>query len=269
MAKMRVNELARELGAPNREILAYLNENGHIVKSHSSSIEDDAIDLVRRRFQKDGGAGGALEKPEQAEKPAPAEKPAEVEKTVPAEKPAEAKPVAEPAAKPVEAQKLVQPEQPAEAKPVRPSAEKVPAEPSAAAEGERRRRPRPKKKNVTTVINRKYLTPQGGDGDKGDRRSNDARRRDRNRRSQERDGGHRGGGQSVSPNRIIRPRPESERTVRPRATQPRPEEKKSLSAAPSVEETLRAEEHTAAESAPVVNTAPEKDKSISTLESIT
>ena len=217
MAKMRVNELAKELAVPNKEILALLHENGfESVKSHSSNIEDDAIQLVRSRLGKSAG-----EAPKAAEAPKEPEAPQDMQ----APKAEEQKPAAAP-----EAQKPVESAPKPEAKPA-PSHEaetaaKAPAAPAAQAqstaaggEGDKRpKRPRPKKKNITTVFNMKYSSQPGSGGGGG--RSNDARRRDRNRsRQQDRDPGSRGGVRG-----IIRPRPESERTVRPKATQPRPGE---------------------------------------------
>ncbi len=44
---MRVYDLARELGIPNKEILARLRAKGYEVASHSSSIGDDAVAFIR------------------------------------------------------------------------------------------------------------------------------------------------------------------------------------------------------------------------------
>ncbi len=52
MAKMRVHELAKELDRQNKEILAFLQEKGIEVKSVSSSVEEDAIALVKKHFTK-------------------------------------------------------------------------------------------------------------------------------------------------------------------------------------------------------------------------
>lgn len=52
MAKMRVHELAKELGIENKQIIEFLSTTEHAVKSHSSSIEDDAQKMVRDKFQK-------------------------------------------------------------------------------------------------------------------------------------------------------------------------------------------------------------------------
>ncbi len=47
---MRVNELSRELGKTNKEVLDLLKRQGYDVKSHSSNINSDQIDAVRRSF---------------------------------------------------------------------------------------------------------------------------------------------------------------------------------------------------------------------------
>ncbi|MDO4345269.1 MAG: translation initiation factor IF-2 N-terminal domain-containing protein, partial [Eubacteriales bacterium] len=48
MSKMRVHELARELGRTNKEIISFLTNKGMEVKSHMSMLEDDQVDLVRK-----------------------------------------------------------------------------------------------------------------------------------------------------------------------------------------------------------------------------
>lgn len=52
MAKMKVHELAKELEIQSKEIVTYLKEKGMDVKAAQSSIEDEAIALVRARFKK-------------------------------------------------------------------------------------------------------------------------------------------------------------------------------------------------------------------------
>ncbi len=52
MGKIRVNDLARELEVKSKSILDYLVELGiHDKKSHSSAIEDDLVEKVRRHFE--------------------------------------------------------------------------------------------------------------------------------------------------------------------------------------------------------------------------
>ena len=60
MSKIRVHELAKELGKQNKDILNFLAEKGIEVKSHMSSIENEQIELVKKKFgkaEKEEGAG--------------------------------------------------------------------------------------------------------------------------------------------------------------------------------------------------------------------
>ena len=52
MSKVRVHELAKELGRQNKELLNFLAEKGIEVKSHMSSIENEQIELVKKAFGK-------------------------------------------------------------------------------------------------------------------------------------------------------------------------------------------------------------------------
>jgi len=54
MAKMKVHELAKELNIECKQVLAFLQEKGVEVKAATSSIEDGAIEQVRKAF---GGKG--------------------------------------------------------------------------------------------------------------------------------------------------------------------------------------------------------------------
>ncbi len=67
--KIRVYELAKELGLTNKEGLELALSLGIGVKSHSSSIEDAQADRVRRKADAEG-----LRRPVQPEEPAPAKK---------------------------------------------------------------------------------------------------------------------------------------------------------------------------------------------------
>ena len=66
-AKIRVYELARELGLTNKETLDLCDALGVGVKSHSSSIVDAQADRIRRKADRDG-----LRREVQPEEPAPA-----------------------------------------------------------------------------------------------------------------------------------------------------------------------------------------------------
>src|SRR3974390_3558201 len=67
--KIRVYELAKELGLTNKEGLDLALSLGIGVKSHSSSIEDAQADRVRRKADAEG-----LRRPVQPEEPAPVKK---------------------------------------------------------------------------------------------------------------------------------------------------------------------------------------------------
>src|SRR5207248_9540467 len=67
--KIRVYELARELGLTNKEALDLCIALGIGVKSHSSSTEDAQADRVRRKADSEG-----LRRERQPEEPAPVKK---------------------------------------------------------------------------------------------------------------------------------------------------------------------------------------------------
>ena len=90
MAKMKVHELAKELNKQSKELVAFLQDKGYEVKAAQSSIEEDAIALVREHFgagasqDSDGAAGkapGAADKADAAETKQTAKKEAAREKT--------------------------------------------------------------------------------------------------------------------------------------------------------------------------------------------
>ena len=69
MAKMKVHELAKELDIQSKDVIAFLGEKGIEVKAAQSSIEDDAIEMVKKKF---GKAAHKAEAPkEEAKKPTP------------------------------------------------------------------------------------------------------------------------------------------------------------------------------------------------------
>ncbi len=60
MAKMRVYDLAKELNVSNKEIIDFLSGQNIEIKSHSSTLEDGAVSLVRNKFgKKDSGQANA------------------------------------------------------------------------------------------------------------------------------------------------------------------------------------------------------------------
>lgn len=66
-AKIRVHELAKELGLTNKETLDLCVTLGIAVKTHSSSIEDPQADRVRRKAEREGLIRD--EQPPEPEKP--------------------------------------------------------------------------------------------------------------------------------------------------------------------------------------------------------
>ena len=75
--KIRIYELARELGVENQVVLDLADELKIGVKSHSSSIEDPMADRVRR-LADTKGLRRAEPAPEPEPAPAPAPEPAPV-----------------------------------------------------------------------------------------------------------------------------------------------------------------------------------------------
>ncbi len=69
-AKIRVHELARELGLTNKECLDLSLKLGIGVKTHSSGIEEAQADRVRRRAEREG-----MVRAVQPEEPKPVSKP--------------------------------------------------------------------------------------------------------------------------------------------------------------------------------------------------
>ncbi|WP_018155628.1 translation initiation factor IF-2 [Demetria terragena] len=128
MAKVRVHELAKELGVKSKELLAHLQEQGEFVKSASSTIEAPVVRKIRENPPATAKPAEKAEPSAGPAKPAPAKKSA----AKPGPKPGPAAP-AEPAAP-----SAPEPEAPAAPEPVTeapeaPAAEAKPA-PAPAAE---------------------------------------------------------------------------------------------------------------------------------------
>ena len=60
MPKKRIYELSKELNLKNSDIVEFLQSKNVDVKSHSSSIDDDAVDMVKKHF----GKGTTVQKTE-------------------------------------------------------------------------------------------------------------------------------------------------------------------------------------------------------------
>lgn len=50
LSKIRIYELARDIGISNKELIAFLEDLGADVKSHMSTVEEDIADMVREHF---------------------------------------------------------------------------------------------------------------------------------------------------------------------------------------------------------------------------
>ncbi len=137
MKKIRINELARQLEIPSHEILEMLPELGvQEKKTHSSSIDDDVADLIRRRV---AGNGAAVDRVPSAPRESYAEEPVEVHPVETAEPEAPEQETAPPAEAPVPVVEAARP-----APEPQPSAPAAPVEPPApAAEEPVRMKPMP------------------------------------------------------------------------------------------------------------------------------
>ncbi len=86
MAKMKVHELAKELDRKSKELIDFLQAKGYEVKVAQSSIEDDAIALVRKEFASLGEKtvkSAGEDKQQKAEEKPRGEEPSVREKTAP------------------------------------------------------------------------------------------------------------------------------------------------------------------------------------------
>ena len=98
--KLRVHELAKQLGVTSKELLATLKEEGEFVKTASSTIEPPVVKKMKAVYEAKGAAAGG-EKAEKTDKADKAAKPAA--KKPAAKKPAAKKPAPKPAAAPAAA----------------------------------------------------------------------------------------------------------------------------------------------------------------------
>ncbi len=212
MAKTRIHAIAKELNVASKDIVNYLTTRGIEVTSHSSSIDDEAVVLLRKKF---GGSQTASSTPAaSAEKKAPA-------------------PAGAPAGREAAA--------------------------DSAADNAKVKRPRPKKKKIAVVFNSQNTKASGG----GPARTGDGtgRRSTGERRPQRSTDPRRGGFRPESGNRVIRPRPENERTIRPEATKPRPVEEEVIVPKPVPEVVKPAE---AVKDTPVAPDTKEAPKPVET-----
>ncbi len=157
MAKIKILDLAAELGKDGKEVLSFLQEKGFDVKVTRSSVEDDAAELVRKEFGKGDGGKAPAKKEEEAEAKPAAKKPE-----------AEAKPAAKP-------------EQAAKAEPAaktEPAKKAAPAEAEGKPSGDAKQGEKPfkKKKNIIFVSNPHNSRVPGGQRPMG--QNNDRHQRD-------------------------------------------------------------------------------------------
>ncbi len=150
MAKTRIYDLAKKLNVENKEILAFLAEQGIEAKSASSSVEEDVAAKVEGKFAPKAEAPAP--KAEKAEAPAPKAEEAAADEKKPARKP--------------------RPEGAEGERPRRPRPE--------GAEGERPARPK-KKSNITAVFNSQYSSNSGNGGQQRRRPDGERRRPDGSR----------------------------------------------------------------------------------------
>ena len=109
-AKVRVYELARQLGMSNAEILDLCESLGIGAKSHSSSIVEAQADRLRRKAEREGLVRDPIPEPEEEKKPA---KKAAAKKRATKKKPPPKKKAAAKKAAPSEPEKAEEPPAPA------------------------------------------------------------------------------------------------------------------------------------------------------------
>ena len=90
--KLRVHELAKQLGVTSKELLATLKEEGEFVKTASSTIEPPVVKKMKALYEERGAGDGAKDDKAGAKKPAAGAKKPAAKK--PAAKPSAAKPSA-------------------------------------------------------------------------------------------------------------------------------------------------------------------------------
>ncbi|KAD3515379.1 translation initiation factor IF-2 [Arthrobacter yangruifuii] len=131
MAKVRVHELAKELGITSKDAVAKLQELGEFVRSASSTIEAPVVKKLRGAFPaSENKAAASPAAPAKAD--APASRPAAPSPKPGSAKPAPAAPAAEQPAPSAPVETAPAPSAPAEAAPAAPAPE-APATPAPAA----------------------------------------------------------------------------------------------------------------------------------------
>ncbi|MBE5824684.1 MAG: translation initiation factor IF-2 [Butyrivibrio sp.] len=158
MAKIKISELASEIGCEAKELIAFLQENGIEAKRSNSSIEETDADVARKKFGKKAAKADTAEKPAKEEKQKKAKE--------------EAEPKKEEAPK-QEAPKAETPKQEA------PKAEKSQAPKAEAPKtADPSKVPPKKKKNIIVVTNNNMGRNNQGGQTQGGNRNFDGQRRD-------------------------------------------------------------------------------------------
>ena len=177
--KLRVHELAKQLGITSKELLGTLKEQGEFVKTASSTIEPPVVKKMRAHYEAQGIGKDNTEAPTDAAPAKPAAKPGAPKPGAPkpaAPKPAAAKPAAakptpaKPAAAKPAAPKPASPKpatpKPEAAKPAAPKpAAPKPGAPKPGAEGGPTPRSMPKPGGSRRVANNPFSSG-GGSGDR-------------------------------------------------------------------------------------------------------
>ena len=112
LANIRVYELANQFGITSKELIELLKKEEIIVKSHSSSVDEETAALVKKIFTSPKKPAVAEKKPKEPHPPVKKEEPKAEVKPLPETKPAK-KPIEKPVEKPkmVEVAKPVEPEE--------------------------------------------------------------------------------------------------------------------------------------------------------------
>lgn len=116
LANIRVYELANQLGITSKELLELLKKKGIIVKSHSSSVDEETAALIKEIVTSPKKPAVSETKPKEPHPPVKKEEPKAEVKPLPEAKPSEKlaeKPIEKPVEKPkvVEVAKPVEPEE--------------------------------------------------------------------------------------------------------------------------------------------------------------
>ena len=128
--KLRVHELAKQLGVTSKELLATLKEQGEFVKTASSTIEPPVVKKMKAYYEAQSGDGAEkAEKSEKADKADKASPKADAKKAAP--KPGAAKPAAAKTTAPKPGAPKPATAKPAAAKPAAQAAKSAPGTPAA------------------------------------------------------------------------------------------------------------------------------------------